>query len=246
MFEIKTKAKNLKEIHELVNPLISEAKFNITKEGFGLRAVDLAHVAMVDLNIKKKAFEEYKATEMELGVDLDKLNSFLRLTSAENLVQLKHDEDTNRLICTDITTGLTRRMGLIDTQGMPDPKIPNLTLPCVITAPADRIKLAVKAGEALSDHIAFIAEKDKLVISAEGDTDDVELKITKDECEKFEVKSKAKSLLSIDYIGNALKPLKEKITIHLGNDNPMRIDFKFGENDEGTGTYLIAPRIESE
>jgi proliferating cell nuclear antigen len=246
MFEMKTKAKNLKEIYELIRPLVDEGKLNIKKNGFSLRAVDPAHVGMVDLDIKDKAFDEYKATDMELGVDFDKLNSFLRLTASENLVQLKYDEDTNRLICTDITTGITRRMGLIDSAGMPDPKIPNLNLPALVTAPADRIKLVVRAAGSLSDHIIISADKDTLVMSAEGDTDDVELKLKKDECEKFEVKNKNKSLISIDYLENAVKPLKDKITLNFGNDNPLKMEFTFGENDAGKGIYLIAPRIESE
>jgi proliferating cell nuclear antigen len=44
-----------------------------------------------------------------------------------------------------------------------------------------------------------------------------------------------------------IKPVKaeEPITISLGNDNPIRVDFDFAEK-KGHVTYLLAPRIESE
>jgi proliferating cell nuclear antigen len=44
-----------------------------------------------------------------------------------------------------------------------------------------------------------------------------------------------------------IKPVKsdEPITILLGNDNPIRVDFDIAEK-QGHVTYLLAPRIESD
>ena len=38
-----------------------------------LKAVDPAHVAMVDLSLGKDAFEELEASDCELGIDIDKI-----------------------------------------------------------------------------------------------------------------------------------------------------------------------------
>jgi len=245
MFNAKVKSEVLKGIIDVISPLVNEAKFNITAKGISLRAVDPAHVAMVDLQIKNKAFEEYKADEMELGIDMDKLASIMRLSNSEDMVSLEYDGDANRLI---IKIGnLVRRMGLIDTAGMPDPKMPNLDLPAKVVLKASEISQGVRASEAVSDHLALTVTKDSFELFAEGDTDTVNLKLPKDILTELSATSKCKSLFSIDYFSNMIKPVKgdEPMTIMIGNDNPIRVEFDFAEN-KGHVTYLLAPRIESE
>ena len=123
MFNAKIKSDIIKGIIDVTSPLVNEAKFNITSKGISIRAVDPAHVAMVDLELKSTAFEEYKADDMELGIDLDKLNGIMKLANAGDSISLEYDEDSNRLI---VKIGnLVRRMGLIDTAGMPDSKVPH-------------------------------------------------------------------------------------------------------------------------
>jgi proliferating cell nuclear antigen len=245
MFKAKVKADVLKGIIDVTAPLVSEAKFNITSKGISLRAVDPAHVAMVDLEVQNKAFEEYKADEMELGVDLDKLSSIMRLATTGDIVSLEYDEDSNRLI---VKIGnLIRRMGLIDTAGMPDSKAPNIDLPAKIVVKASELMQGVRASEAVSDHLSLTIDKGAFELYAEGDTDTVNLKLPKDMLVELNASAKYKSLFSIDYFSNMIKPVKsdDPITILLGNDNPIRVDFDIAES-KGHVTYLLAPRIESE
>ena len=98
MFNAKVKSDVLKGIIDVTSPLVNEVKFNISQKGITLRAVDPAHVAMVDLQINDKAFEEYKADDMELGIDMDKLGGIMRLASSGDIVYLEYDEESNKLI----------------------------------------------------------------------------------------------------------------------------------------------------
>lgn len=245
MFNAKVKSDILKGIIDVTSPLVNEAKFNITSKGISLRAVDPAHVAMVDLEIKSTAFEEYKSDEMELGIDLDKLSGIMRLANSGDIVSLEYDEKSNRLV---VKIGnLVRRMGLIDTAGMPDSKVPNLDLPATAVVEASELSKGVRASEAVSDHLALSVDKDSFELFAEGDTDTVNLKLPKDLLVKLNSPGKFKSLFSIDYFSNMIKPVKgeDPITISMGNDNPIRVDFDIAEK-KGHVTYLLAPRIESE
>ena len=248
MFNVKVKSEVLKGIIDVTSPLVNEVKFNITPKGISLRAVDPAHVAVVDLEVKDKAFEEYKATEMELGVDMDKLSGIMRLSSSNDIVSLEYDEETNRLI---IKIGnLVRKMGLIDTAGMPDPKMPNLNLPAKVVLRASELSQGVRASEAVSDHLALTVNKDSFELFAEGDTDTVNLKLPKDLKDlliELSTTSKCKSLFSIDYFSNMIKPVsaEDPITIQIGNDNPIKVEFDIADK-KGHVTYLLAPRIESE
>jgi proliferating cell nuclear antigen len=245
MFNAKVKSEVLKGIIDVISPLVNEVKFNISPKGISLRAVDPAHVAMVDLQIKSKAFDEYKADEMELGIDMDKLGGIMRLSSAGDIVSLEYDEEANRLI---VKIGnLVRKMGLIDTAGMPDPKMPNLSLPAKIVINASELNQGVRASEAVSDHIALTVNEDNFELFAEGDTDTVNLKLPKDMLVELTTSSKCKSLFSIDYFSNMIKSVRgdDKITMQLGNDNPIRVEFDIADS-KGHVTYLLAPRIESE
>jgi len=245
MFNAKVKSDIIKGIIDVTSPLVNEAKFNITPKGIFLRAVDPAHVAMVDLDIKSAAFDEYKADDMELGIDLDKLSGIMRLANSGDIVALEYDEKSNRLI---VKIGnLVRRMGLIDTAGMPDSKVPNLELPATAVVKAAELSKGVRASEAVSDHLSLTVDKDAFELFAEGDTDTVNLKLPKDLLIKLTAPGKFKSLFSIDYFSNMIKPVRgeDPITISLGNDNPIRVDFDIADK-KGHVTYLLAPRIESE
>ncbi|OGS40216.1 MAG: proliferating cell nuclear antigen (pcna) [Euryarchaeota archaeon RBG_13_31_8] len=245
MFNAKVKSEVLKGIIDVASPLVNEVKFNITPKGISLRAVDPAHVAMVDLEIKSDAFDEYKATNMELGIDMDKFAGIMRLSTSNDMVNLEYDEDTNRLI---IKIGnLVRKMGLIDTTGMPDPKMPDLKLPAKVVLKASELTQGVRASETVSDHLSLTVNKDDFELFAEGDTDTVNLKLPKDLLLELVTNSKCKSLFSIDYFSNMIKPVRgdDPITIMIGNDNPIRVEFNIADN-KGHVTYLLAPRIESE
>jgi len=245
MFNAKVKSEVLKGVIDVTSPLVSEVKLNINSKGISLRAVDPAHVAMINLEIDNKAFEEYKADDMELGIDMDKLAGIMRLSTSGDMVSLEYDETANRLI---ITIGnLVRKMSLIDTAGMPDPKMPNLDLPAKAIIKASEINRGVRASEAVSDHLAVSINKDNFELFAEGDTDTVNLKLPKDLLIELTSKGEYKSLFSIDYFSNMIKPVKgeDTVTIFLGNDNPVRVEFDIADK-KGHVKYLLAPRIESE
>ena len=245
MFSAKVKSEVLKGIIDVTSPLVNEVKFNINPKGIFLRAVDPAHVAMIDLKIDKKAFEDYKADEIELGIDMDKLAGIMRLSTSGDIVALDFDEKANRLI---VKIGnLVRKMSLIDTAGMPDPKMPNLNLPARAIIKSSEINRGVKASEAVSDHLAIKVNKDNFELFAEGDTDTVNLKLSKDLLVELNSDDNYKSLFSIDYFSNMIKPVKaeDNITIHLGNDNPIKLEFDIADK-KGHVQYLLAPRIESE
>jgi proliferating cell nuclear antigen len=244
MFQAKARADILKEVVNVVSTLVDEAKFSINAEGLVLRAVDPAHIAMVDLSLGKEAFEEFKADETEIGLDIDKLSQFLKLARGDDVVDLKHDEDKRRL---NIAVGdVTRRMSLIDTTGMSDPKVPNLELPAKVTVKVDDLVQGIKASETVSDHIALTASPDAFEMTCEGDMDQVNWKKAKKDMEVLETPSSVRSLFPLEYFSNMLRavPSGSQVTMHLGNDYPVRVEFKIA-GGKGEVRYLLAPRIES-
>jgi proliferating cell nuclear antigen len=245
MFHAKIKSETLKGIVEVVSTLVDEAKFNIDANGFELKAVDPAHVAMVDLKVGKGAFEEFSADETELGIDLDKIKEVLRLSRSGDLIELEQDADKNRLI---INVGnITRRMNLVDTTGMSDPKVPIVSLPAKITVTSDELQRGIRAAESVSDHIALNATPDGFEMYSEGDTDSVSLKLSKELLITLECTEKVRSLFPLDYFSNMVRsiPSGSVVSISLGNDYPVKLQFEIADK-KGSVNYLLAPRIESD
>ncbi len=244
MFQARARAEILKEVVNVVSTLVDEAKFTVNADGLTLRAVDPAHIAMVDLTLGKEAFEEFKADESEIGIDIDKLSQFLKLAKADDMVDLKHDEDKRKL---KIMVGdITRHMSLIDTTGMSDPKVPNLELPASVTVRADDLMQGIRASETVSDHIALVANPDGFEMSCEGDMDQVHWRKAKKDLGALEAPSGVRSLFPLEYFSNMLKSVSSgsPVTMHLGSDYPVKMEFKIA-GEKGEVRYLLAPRIES-
>jgi proliferating cell nuclear antigen len=245
LFQAKVKSETLKGIVDVVSTLVDEAKFSIDSKGVALKAVDPAHVAMIDMKIEKSAFEEFAADDTELGIDLDKIKEVLRLSRSGDVISLEQDEEKNRLVLN--VGNVTRRMNLVDTTGMSDPKVPNLNLPAKVAVAAEELQKGIKAAESISDHIALTAHPEGFEMVSEGDTDSVSLKLSKDQLVSLDCKESVRSLFPLDYFSNMIRaiPMGTVITLSVGNDYPVKLEFSIADG-RGTVNYLLAPRIESD
>ena len=244
MFQAKIKSEILKEVVDVISTIADEGKFNLTKDGINTKITDPAHVAMLHLTLNKKAFDEYKADECILGIDIDKLKNVIKLAGSGETIEIQHDEDKNRLILN--IGNITRRMALIDTEGISEPKVPSLNLPALLTINTSEAKRGIKASEPVSDHVELKASPDGFELTAKGDTDTVILRLHKDLLEKLDCKEAMRSLYSLDYLSKMIKTVSSpNIGLHLGNDMPIDMDFDIADGN-GHVKYLLAPRIESE
>jgi len=243
--KLTTRQEILKQIVDVVSTLVDEAKFNVDPEGLSLRAVDPAHVAMVDLTLKKEAFEEFQTKEEdELGIDLDRFKDIIKLARAGDLVSMEYNDEKNQLI---VRVGeLTRKMSLLDTAGMGDPKVPNVELPTTVVLKSEQLQYGVRASENVSDHIALVADENFFEMSSEGDSDSVDYRLPKEKLVKLEGKGKVRSLFPLDYFMNIARSISSssEVTVRLGNNYPVKIEFDMAEGN-GHVKYLLAPRVES-
>ncbi|MEW5936811.1 MAG: proliferating cell nuclear antigen (pcna) [Candidatus Thermoplasmatota archaeon] len=244
MFKATVKPEVLKEVVDVVSTLVDEAKFTVSKKEITVKAVDPAHVAMVDLKLDKEAFEEYKADDTELGMSLDKLKEVLRLTRAGDVITIEHDEEKNRIVFK--VGNVTRRMALVDTAGMSDPKVPNLNLPVNVRISTEELRQGIRASETISDHVAFLATSDGFRIVSEGDTDSMDLYLPREMLEELDCKDGVRSLYPLDYFSSMVKAISTapSVMMLMGNDYPVKIEFTIAHG-KGDARYLLAPRIET-
>jgi proliferating cell nuclear antigen len=245
MFKAEIKSETLKGLVNIISTLIDEVKFTINPEGMTLKAVDPAHVAMIELKIGAKAFESYSASETEIGLDLDKVKMVLKLAGPGDVVAMEQDENKGRFIFR--IGNITRSMNLVDTSSMNDPKVPQLTLSANAVMSVDQLHKGIRAAESISDHISLKADPEFFELSCEGDTDDASLKLKGQDLDSLDVPSEVHSLFPLDYFSNLIKaiPAGTKIRVELDSDYPVKLVFALS-NGEASVVYLLAPRIESD
>ncbi len=244
MLNAEIKAEILRDLVEIVQTIVDEVKINVDEDGLSLKAVDPAHVAMVDLHLSTNAFVNYKAEETELGVTLNKIDQFLRLSSPSDMIILEHDDDDNRLVLK--VNNITQKMPLLDTAGMTDPSVPQLDLPICVKLLGKHLQTGVKASQNIADHIAISAGPDGFEIFSEEDEDSVSLVLSKEEVEEIDASESVRSLFALDYFSNMIKSVDSNtiVELDLGRDYPIKVKFEFADGD-GKVMFLLAPRIES-
>ncbi|MEM2924320.1 MAG: DNA polymerase sliding clamp [Methanocellales archaeon] len=246
MFKAVIEADILKDSIEAIATLVDEAKFKLSKDGISLRAVDPANVAMVSFSLSPQAFASYESTEGEIGIDLIKLGDILGMANKGDLVELELDEVAHKLKIK--IGGLIYTLSLLDPSTIrKEPKVPNLELPARIVVDGSELRRAVKASEKIGDHMALGVKGDIFYMEAEGDTDKVRLEISRDKLISLTSAGDVRSLFSLDYLSDVSKAIAKakEVTIYLGKDYPVKFDFEIA-NGNGSVSYLIAPRIETD
>ncbi|MBR4226775.1 MAG: DNA polymerase sliding clamp [Candidatus Methanomethylophilaceae archaeon] len=244
-FSVELKSDTLKGLVNIISALVDEVKFSITPEGMTLKAVDAAHVAMIEVKVDKGAFESYYAEDCEIGLDLDKVKGVLKLASGVDLMRMEQDPSTGRLVFR--IGNITREMAVLDPSSFSDPKVPDLHLKASIGISVDELKRGISAADTISDHITMKASPERFELSCEGDTDSVSLSVEKSALVELSTDSEVCSMFPLDYFSNIIKavPGGTVINIELDDDYPMKLLFGIADKHVSVN-YLLAPRIESE
>lgn len=245
MFKATIDAYLLKDSVETLSVLVDEARFRISPEGIAVRAVDPANVAMVSFDLATDAFDDFSADDCELGLDLSRVSDILAVADRDDKVRMELDEDAKKLMIQ--IGGFSYTLSLLDPSTIrAEPRIPQLDLPAEIVLNGKDLQKAVKAAEKISDHMLLGVEGENFFMEAEGDTDRVKLTMSRDQL--IDIKpNDTRSLFSLDYLSDIIKPASKsnEVTLHLGKDFPIKINFSIA-NGAGTIGYLLAPRIESD
>ncbi len=247
MFKAIVSASTLQDALDSVSVLVDECKIRLNEEELSIRAVDPANVGMVDLTLEAAAFESYSADGGVIGVNLARLEDIAGMAASGDLVHLELDEETRKLHIE--IDGLSYTLALIDPDSIrQEPDIPELDLPAEVVVEGAQLNRGVKAADMVSDHIRLRVDENEesFYIEAEGDTDDVDLKLTREDLIAFSP-GPADSLFSLDYLKDMNKaiPADAEVTVELGEEFPVKLHYGFGEG-LGQVTFMLAPRIQSD
>ena len=92
-------AKIWKNLLTAISTLIEEADFNTTENGLKLRSMDPSHVAMVDFEWSKEAFEEYVCDKStNIRVNITTMLKLLRRSKSEESLEISERLKGNLLV----------------------------------------------------------------------------------------------------------------------------------------------------
>ena len=247
MFKAIVGASTFQDALDSVSVLVDECKIRLNEEEFSIRAVDPANVGMVDLSLEAAAFESYDADGGVIGVNLARLEDIAGMANSGDLIHLELDEETRKLHIE--IDGLSYTLALIDPDSIrQEPDIPDLDLASEIVVEGAQLDRGIKAADMVSDHIRLrVDETDEaFFIEAEGDTDDVNLKLDREDLIALTA-GPADSLFSLDYLKDMNKaiPSDAEVTVELGEEFPVKLHYGFAEG-LGNVTFMLAPRIQSD
>ena len=234
MFNAEMKSETFKNLIHIIATVVDEVKMSIHPDSLTMKAIDPSHVAMIDMVVDKDAFISYEADDTEIGLDLDKIKSVLKLAGPGDTIRMSHNPEQGMLT---VTIGnIERRMGLVDTGSLSDPKVP-----------LDQLQKGIRAAESISDvdHIKLEVNSEGFELSCAGDTDLASLRVPASELE-ISADAPAHSMYPLDYFSNIVKVIpSESVEVQLDTDYPVKLLFDIAEGHAHI-TYLLAPRIENE
>lgn len=235
----------LKDSIAIISELVSEGRFKITKDSIELIAMDPANVAMVIFKLLSSAFVEYKVDkDVELTINLSNLKSILRRTKPSDMVTLELEENRLKI---QIKGASTRSflLPLIDIEEKQQ-KIPELNFPVNIKTTSEVLNDAIEDVDVVGESVMFEVNKDKFIISSEGDLSQAKIEIKESQDTKINAKDNVKSKYSIEYLKKMIggSKLADHVDIYFNKDYPLKLDYK--TVDKVQLSFILAPRVENE
>ncbi|WP_297474840.1 DNA polymerase sliding clamp [Thermococcus sp.] len=239
-------AKDFADLIATASNLIDEAAFKVTEEGISMRAMDPSRVVLIDLNLPEGIFSKYEVEEEEtIGVNMDHFKKVLKRGKSKDTLILRKGDDNFLEITFEGTAKRTFRLPLIEVEEL-ELDLPELPFTAKVVLLGEVLKEAVKDASLVSDAMKFIATENEFVMKAEGETNEVEIKLTLEDegLLDLEVEEETKSAYGISYLADMLKGIgkADEVTIRFGNEMPLQMEYYI--RDEGRLVFLLAPRVE--
>ncbi len=243
MTRIVMPVKNLKEITDLLNTVTTEVKLKLTGKGMEVRAVDPAHVAMINIDAPREAFVEYNVEgEEELAVDVERLKNVIKVSRDSDQITITKEKDK---LLFEIGT-INKKISLLDGNTVSSPKIPQLSSESYVILTRADLERGLKAAEDVSDAIKLTLTPDSFKARSMSETEESELSLPADLLKEVACTGTVKSSYPLEYLIRFIKSVTtaDEIKMSFKDDYPLIINFRFGVNRDIVGTFLLAPRME--
>ena len=229
----------LQGVLKALSAINTKGKMQIGPDGWHVKMVDPANVAMVDVMIPAHAFDFYTADTGEIALEFARIQTML---SGKEPVTLQVADQQ-----IEISTGRHKfSLRLLDPSTVnPMPRIPEIDLPAAVEIDAAEWAAALKAILAILDKSdsAIIEQTDEMFrLSAKSEVESYLSEWPLTELTGIR-HGMSRARFTLDYLTDISRGLSGPVKIETGVDYPMRMGCRIGE---ASVSYLIAPRIETD
>ena len=235
-------AKSFQSMMETLSKIVDEAVMTVKDDGVIIRALDPAHVAMIEINLPPDIFLEYEVEgEAKVGFNVTNIAKIVKRGKKGDKVEIEATDDR---VTWTIAGAAIKRYKLLNLD-VPEPEIPQaeFEFKARVALIVDAFKNALRDAETVGDTVELEADEEKLVIRGKGAAL-AETEITRDKPAviDFQVEEPSRAAYSIDYLKHvlALTKVADTVTIEFSSDAPLRLQFSLPAG--GRVTYLLAPK----
>ncbi len=233
-----------------ISSLIEEADFNATPDGIKLRSMDPSHIAMVDFEWPKAAFDSYEcAGNTKLRLSVSNLLKLLKRTRSDESIEVVFD-DANKKLNITLRNKIVRKFITPtlepSTEEVPTPKVP---FNARVKITASSLRDIIDDVQAISDNVKLEVSPEKFVVRAAGELSSALIEMDKgsDAILDIDVKERATATYNLNYLGEIIRAgsgASEVTSLEFSTNMPIKVEFEMPQ--QGRLLYYLAPRIESE
>ena len=253
-----------------ISSLIEEADFNATPEGIKLRSMDPSHIAMVDFEWPKAAFDTYECTTpTRLRLSVSNLLKLLKRTHSDESIEIFYDEANKKLNIT-LRNKIVRKFITPtlepSTEEVPTPKVP---FSAKVKLAAASLRDIIDDAQAISDNVRLEVSQEKFVVKAAGEMSSALIEMDKGSDAILEIDlrpetdpktgqpvtadpktgapASAKATYNLNYLGEIIRAgsgASEVTSLEFSTNMPIKVEFEMPQ--QGRLLYYLAPRIEAE
>lgn len=239
-------AKAFRTVMEALAKIVDEVAMHISQEELRIKAIDPAHIALIEIHLPSTSFIEYEletdAGEVVGGISI--ANMFKVIKRARKGEKLDIDITDENIVLTITSTAIKKYT--FKNIEVSEPEIPEAVMEFKVRALiiADALKNALKDAEAVGDTLEIeVPSGEELIFRGKG-AGFTETKITSGSPAllELEVKEASKSAYSVEYLKHVAALMKIADTIQLEYSSQMPIRLQFNLPGEGKVVYLLAPK----
>ena len=232
-----------------ISTLIEEADVTASPEGIKLRSMDPSHVAMVDFEWNKSAFQEYTCLQpTKIRLNVTDIVKKLRGASQEPL-EMSYDESTRKLSM--VIKGKWKTTFTLPTLDPGDEEVPTpkIAFNTKIKMISSSFKDIIDQIQTVSDNVKFETTADRFTAEAITELSGARIELEKgsDVLLELEVKEACKATFNLNYlteISKAGSSAAQLVTIEFSTNMPVKLEYEIPQ--QGRLLYYLAPRIEAE
>ncbi len=253
MFKAKIKdSKMVRGLFEAVSSVISEVLLKVDTKGISMTAMDLSHICLVSLDLKKADLDELDVKDpVQLGINLEDLVKILKRSSGNDEITFSNDDHDKKLIVEMKPPSAKKARKF--TIALIDLEAEEINLEQLRAMEFDNtckfdlkyLDEAIKDAEIYAEVLKINVDK-QLIFNTIGNIGDMEYVLENNELVESNFTTESNGTFAISFLKSILKigAITDQVKASLKTESPLKIEAPILTKSEVL--YFLAPRVEEE